>query len=251
MVIKSIGIKHNNLKLIYDNILFSLFIFLFISLLFLNFSNSVFAQVLSESISLKANAGEDINVEEGRPVILNAEDSLTSNPPIDSYLWRQVDPKAPSIDLENSNTSRASFIAPNLPNDQYFVFQLIVKDENVTDIDTINVFVTEDLSSTNGETGGGFTFEPEKCFDGKDNDADGKIDLQDEECNQSSPYLSPFRDPNQLQQLPPELQQQSPRSIPQNPSQQLPDQFQERQGQLVPRQQPPLSEQQQDGRQNR
>ena len=69
---------------------FSLFIFVLLTILFLNFTNNIYAQKLTESISLKANAGEDQNVEEGQPVILNAEDTLSSNPPIDAYLWRQV-----------------------------------------------------------------------------------------------------------------------------------------------------------------
>ena len=27
------------------------------------------------------------------------------------------------------------------------------------------------------------SYQPEQCFDGSDNDSDGKIDIQDEECN--------------------------------------------------------------------
>ena len=119
-----------------------------------------------------------------------------------------------SVDLENRNTSRASFIAPNLPNDQYFVFQLIVKDENGTDVDTVKIFVTKDLSAIQGLPGSN-TYDPEKCFDGNDNDLDRKIDLQDEECGSS-----PFQNPGQLlQQLPPQQQEQlNPPPLPQVPN---------------------------------
>ena len=144
----------NNKKFIYQ-FPFSYLIFLFSLMLLLNIImvfdsfNSSYAQNLSSSISLKANAGEDQYVEEGKPVILNAEDSVSSDPPIDAYKWLQVEPQNPQLDLENSDTSRASFTSPNLPNDQYFVFQLIVKDGNVTDTDTVNIYVVEDLASIN------------------------------------------------------------------------------------------------------
>jgi hypothetical protein len=100
---------------------------IFNTLILLNPVTISYAQNLSSTVSLKANAGEDQYVEEGQPVILNAEDSVSSDPPIDAYKWMQVEPRSPSIDLENSDTARASFTSPNLPNDQYFVFQLIVR----------------------------------------------------------------------------------------------------------------------------
>ena len=50
------------------------------------------------------------------------------------------------IDLENSNTASTSFTSLNLPNDQYFVFQLIVQDNNITYADIVNVY---DLYLTN------------------------------------------------------------------------------------------------------
>ena len=229
-------------NIIYSSI-FSLFIFILFTILFFYFNNDIYAQKLTDSISLKANAGENQNIEEGQPVILNAEDSLSSDAPIDAYLWRQVDPKTPSIDLENSNTSRASFIAPNLPNDQYFVFQLIVKDKNITDTDTVNIFVTEDLSAIAGAPGHD-PYEPERCFDGKDNDLDGKIDLQDEECGQSGQSSLPSLNPDQyMQQAPPQQQEQiNPQPLPQLPhppdqQQGLPRQQQEQLPQQLPGQQ--------------
>jgi hypothetical protein len=156
--------------------------FLLIYLILGNSINMSYSQNLSSSSSLKANAGEDQYVEEGKPVILNAEDSLSSDPPIDSFNWIQIEPKTPIIDLENSNTSRTSFTSPNLPSDGYFIFGLVVKDQNLTDTDTVNVYVVEDLASIDKEITGNAGYQPEICFDGSDNDLDGKIDLQDEEC---------------------------------------------------------------------
>lgn len=166
-------------------VLFSLIVFLLVAIILLDSLNIAYSQNLSSSSSLKANAGEDQYVEEGQPVILNAEDSVSSKPPIDAYKWFQIEPRTPLIDLENSNTSRASFTSPNLPSDGYFVFQLIVKDQNITDTDTVNIYVVEDLASKSNEIADG-GYQPELCFDNRDNDLDGKIDLQDEECGVSA-----------------------------------------------------------------
>jgi hypothetical protein len=162
----------------------ALIMFLLMSIIPTSIFNSSFAQTLSDSISLKANAGEDQYVEEGQPVILNAENSVSSDPPIDLYQWLQAEPNYPLIDLENGDSQKTSFIAPNLPREQYFVFQLIVQDNNVTDTDTVNVYVVEDLSSITKSGDGGLpaSYQPEICYDGTDNDFDGEIDLQDEDC---------------------------------------------------------------------
>ena len=193
-IINTINYKNSIHQFKWNFVLFSLIVFLLISIILLDSLNIAYSQNLSSSSSLKANAGEDQYVEEGQPVILNAEDSVSSSPPIDLYKWFQIEPRTPSIDLENSNTSRASFTSPNLPSDGYFVFQLIVQDQNVTDTDTVNIYVVEDLASKSEEiTGGGY--QPEQCFDGADNDLDGKIDLQDEECGMSSTQQSPFQVP--------------------------------------------------------
>ena len=203
-------------------VLFSLIVFLLVGIILLNSLNIAYSQNLSSS-SLKANAGEDQYVEEGQPVILNAEDSVSSTPPIESYIWFQIEPRNPLVDLENSNTSRASFTSPNLPSDGYFVFQLIVKDQNITDTDTVNIYVVEDLASKSKEIPGGGGYQPEQCFDGADNDLDGKIDLQDEECGTSS--MQQF--PNQVPRPP------QSGGIPFNPN--IPDgrsgQFPSQQGQ--------------------
>ena len=188
--------KNSNFHFELNTLLFSLIVFLLISIILLDSLNIAYSQKLSGSSSLKANAGEDQYVEEGQPVILNAEDSVSSKPPIDSYNWFQIEPRTPQIDLENSNTSRASFTSPNLPSDGYFVFQLIVNDQNITDTDTVNIYVVEDLASKSDEiTGGGY--QPEVCFDGADNDLDGKIDLQDEECGLTFSPGSPLEGPLQ------------------------------------------------------
>ena len=177
------------------SILSFLIMFLLIDLILWNSVNISYSQNLSSSSSIKANAGEDQYVEEGKPVILNGEDSVSSDPPIDSFNWIQIEPKTPIIDLENSKTSRASFTAPNLPSDSYFIFGLIVRDQNLTDTDTVNVYVVEDLASIDKEITGEAGYQPEICFDGADNDLDGKIDLQDEECGLTFSPGSPIQGP--------------------------------------------------------
>ena len=194
--------KKNNKKLFCQflwnhSILSFLIMFLLTNLILWNSVDISYSQNLSSSSSLKANAGEDQYVEEGKPVILNAEDSISSDPPIDSFKWVQLEPKTPIIDLENGNTSRASFTSPNLPSDGYFIFGLVVKDQNVTDTDTVNVYVVEDLASTDKEITGNAGYQPEICFDGVDNDLDGKIDLQDEECGLIFSPGSPLEGPLQ------------------------------------------------------
>jgi hypothetical protein len=178
--------RSSHVKLSFSYYIFSL---LFIMLLLICISlqdsfNIAFAQKLSSTISLKANAGEDQYVEEGQPVILNAEDSVSSDAPIEIFRWFQVEPNNPLIDLENAETQKASFTAPNLPREQYFVFQLIVQDNNITDTDTVNIYVVEDLSAINQGQDGGTpaSYQPEICYDATDNDLDGKIDLQDDDC---------------------------------------------------------------------
>ena len=174
-----------------------LVMFLFISIALEGTFTYSFGQNLSNTISLKANAGEDQYVEEGQPVILNAEDSTSSDLPIDIFRWFQVEPRNPLIDLENGDSQKASFIAPNLPREQYFVFQLIVKDANVTDTDTVNIYVVEDLASINTlKDSSSASYQPEICYDGSDNDLDGEIDLQDKDCGMRILQNSPTQVPN-------------------------------------------------------
>lgn len=207
-----------------------LFIILLIQTSFVHFTEMIFAQmdsfplqvasnaILSSTMSLKANAGEDQYVEEGQPVILNAEDSVSSNPPIDKYQWFQIEPKSPQVELENSDTSRVSFNAPNLPINQAYVFQLIVTDENVTDMDTVNIYVVDDISAIEGNLQAR-TFEPEICTDGIDNDFDGRVDSDDDECYYGRNIP-----------IPPNIGQALPQGLP--PVQQHQGQVQEQQGQV-------------------
>ena len=157
---------------------------LFTTIIITYFQNFCYAQYISDSVWLKADAGKDQFSEEGKQVILNAENTRSSDLPIDSYSWVQVEPKNPLLQIKNSNTSKASFLSPNLPYDSNFVLQLIVKDGNITDLDLVNIFIAEDLNSINKVKNiSEGSYQPEQCSDGSDNDLDGKIDIQDEECN--------------------------------------------------------------------
>ena len=199
---------------------FPITIIIFITLILFYPFNISYAQNLTSTVSLKANAGEDQYVEEGQPVILNAEDSVSSNPPIDAYKWIQLEPRDILVDLENSETARASFTSPNLPQPGNIVFQLIVQDKNITDTDTVNIYVVEDLSSIDKlKEGGPANYQPEICFDGSDNDLDGKIDYQDEDCGTTFIPQNPTQRP-----FPPN----TGGGIPFNPN------FQDQLGQMLP-----------------
>ena len=173
----------------------SLIIFILFNIIILYFVQISYAENPLGLPSIKANAGDDQFVEEGHIVILKATNSTSSDSPIDSYKWIQAEPNTPLIEIKNSNTANASFLSPNLPNDGNFIFQLFVEDGDLTDIDSINVYIAEDLTFINKANAGSMnvsgingvgavrvSYQPEQCSDGVDNDFDGKIDNQDEEC---------------------------------------------------------------------
>jgi hypothetical protein len=227
------------------NILFPFLLSLIPNLILIDYFITTYAQTLSGTLSLKANAGEDQYVEEGQPVILNAEDSVSSEPPIDSFVWLQLEPKDPKVELENSNTSRASFTSPNLPQPGNIVFQLIVQDGNITDTDTVNIYVVEDLSIIDTlREGGPANYQPEICFDGSDNDLDGKIDLQDEDCGMTfipqNPNQRSFPPNTGIGPFNPNIQGGQlgntfpPSQIQPQPEQAQPGQIQPGQGQIIP-----------------
>ena len=146
-----------------------------------DFSFSQEDDPFSTSISLKANAGEDMFVIEGQSVTLDAANSFTKDPPIESFSWKQIFPESPKLSLSNNNTANPSFVVPGLPIEMIFTFELEITDGDENDTDTINIYVTKPDDIRSDPSPNQFV-EPEKCFDNIDNDRDGKIDMQDEEC---------------------------------------------------------------------
>ena len=97
----------------------------------------------STSVSLKANAGDDMSVIEGQVVTLDATKSFTEDPPIDSFSWKQVYPESPKLSLSNNNTANPSFVVPGLPVEMIFTFELEIIDDEQSDTDTVNIYVTK------------------------------------------------------------------------------------------------------------
>ena len=154
-------------------------------IIYTDFSFSQEYDPFSTSISLKANAGEDMSVIEGQSVTLDATNSFTEDPPMESFSWKQIFPGSPKLSLSNSNTANPSFVVPGLPIEMIFTFELKITDDGENDTDTINIYVTKSYEIRSYPSPNQFV-EPEKCFDNIDNDRDGKIDMQDEECGGGS-----------------------------------------------------------------
>jgi CSLREA domain-containing protein len=87
-----------------------------------------------------ANAGDDISVEAGMPVYLDATGSSDADGGIHSYLWSQQ--SGPAISIQNSNNSNASFDTSNVEGD--VVIALTVTDnEGATNTDTLVVTIAD------------------------------------------------------------------------------------------------------------
>lgn len=62
----------------------------------------------------RAHAGPDIVVNEKDNVVLNAEKSTDPDGDKLSYIWSQLSPKNPKLDLKNSDTDKVSFVTPEI-----------------------------------------------------------------------------------------------------------------------------------------
>lgn len=94
----------------------------------------------------EADAGPDRDVAEETAVILDGSASSDpQNRPL-SYNWTQL-AGDPVVDLENANTSTASFNAPAIAGDRVLTFQLTVtNDGNAVDTDTVQVTIRDDTA---------------------------------------------------------------------------------------------------------
>ncbi|HEY5630965.1 MAG TPA: hypothetical protein VIR31_02450, partial [Nitrososphaeraceae archaeon] len=94
---------------------------------------------------LVANAGPDKIIQSGTFVILDGSSSMGN---ITSYSWKQVSGK--SVKLIDSDTAKATFVAPSLSKDSTLKFKLTVnsgKDKTATS--TVNINVIKDNSKSN------------------------------------------------------------------------------------------------------
>ena len=75
-----------------------------------------------------ASAGADQSVNEGATVQLHGSSSSDVEDNILTYLWQQVDSNGYAIELSDANSADPSFVAPAVPVDADFTFQLTVTD---------------------------------------------------------------------------------------------------------------------------
>ncbi|MDP3980306.1 MAG: DUF6067 family protein, partial [Chlamydiota bacterium] len=87
-----------------------------------------------------ANAGIDKTANELSTVTLNGNASYDPEDGLLTYVWSQV--SGPSVTITNPNSATASFIAPEVLQDQALVFQLQVEDEEgLTNTDTVQIAI--------------------------------------------------------------------------------------------------------------
>ena len=77
-----------------------------------------------------ANAGPDVTVNENQKVILSGEASKDVDGDRLSFLWTQVSPKNPKVNLKNSHSEKLSVDIPDVEKSITFKFLLAVKDGN-------------------------------------------------------------------------------------------------------------------------
>lgn len=98
-----------------------------------------------------ADAGPDLEVDEGDRVVLDGSSSKDNDGSISTYSWNQID-GSPSVDLNDADSSTSSFTAPSVDSNQQLVFHLSVSDnDGSTDGDSVNVLIRDSSPSKNQE----------------------------------------------------------------------------------------------------
>ncbi len=86
----------------------------------------------------RADAGINQQVEEGKLVTLDGSKSRDRDGKAVSYVWKQI--LGPKIQIEPSNESTASFVAPTVVKDENLIFTLTVTDDNgASDSDSVRI----------------------------------------------------------------------------------------------------------------
>lgn len=94
----------------------------------------------NEEIEVYADAGTDLQVESGAPVVLDGRRSSGTGPGALQYEWRQL--RGPVVVLENRFTVAASFVAPTIEGDPVtLTFALIVSKSGISSVDDMEVVV--------------------------------------------------------------------------------------------------------------
>ncbi len=104
-----------------------------------------------------ANAGESGTFIQGMAVLLDGSDSYSDNGEIVAFSWKQVENGAPTLAIDNANTSAATVVLPATYGNQDYQFELEVTDNvNLSDSDTVEINgrmnAGIDVSSVSGNT---------------------------------------------------------------------------------------------------
>ena len=92
-----------------------------------------------------------MEVDEGDKVVLDGSSSKDNDGSVSTYSWNQIDGN-PSVDLNDADSSTASFTAPDVESNQQLVFHLSVSDnDGSTEGDSVNVLVRNVDSGANQE----------------------------------------------------------------------------------------------------
>ncbi len=100
------------------------------------------------TLGFTLDVGPDQTVRSGEYVSLDASSTGQSSVTT-SYQWQQI--SGPSVQLFGANTSKASFIAPEVGGTQVLVFEVINTDGTTVITDTITITILEELSSSDRE----------------------------------------------------------------------------------------------------
>jgi 6-phosphogluconolactonase (cycloisomerase 2 family) len=96
---------------------------------------------LKDDKIIVADAGQDINVEEGDDVTLDGTQSFEKGGTITDYSWVQTSGFT-QVDLKDRNSAQPSFMAPAVDTDEQLTFQLTIKDKDgKEDTDSMNVLI--------------------------------------------------------------------------------------------------------------
>jgi hypothetical protein len=100
-------------------------------------------QARKDNHAPRANAGPDVTVNENQEVTLNAGRSSDVDGGEVSFLWTQISPGKPKVDLKDSDSKKTSFVAPEIDTKSLVLtFSVTVQDVNGgKDIDTVKVKV--------------------------------------------------------------------------------------------------------------
>jgi hypothetical protein len=105
-------------------------------------------KIYQQTIKPVADAGPDLEVDEGEMVVLDGSNSMDSDGSVERYQWRQL--QGPAVELTEPSAKKPAFEAPEIDGgSQVLTFQLSVEDDNgLKSNDNVAVTVKGDSGSS-------------------------------------------------------------------------------------------------------